>query len=149
MPPRGSLCGGRVNVILAGWRYGSRMSDSLDRLHEAVIAARDGDPSVSRTTRLLQAGPAKVAKKFGEEAVEVVIDAIDGNKENVIRESADLLYNLVVLWVELGINPKHVWAEMDRRERLFGIAEKRLKELDPKTRRKVASLAAHRLQKRR
>jgi phosphoribosyl-ATP pyrophosphohydrolase len=141
--------GGCVNVILVSWRYGSRMSDSLDRLYEAVIAARNADPVVSRTARLLQAGPTKVAKKLGEEAIEVVIDAIDGNKDNVVRESADLLYHLVVLWVELGINPKHVWAEMDRREQLFGIAEKRLKELDPKARRKVASLAAHRLQKRR
>jgi nitrous-oxide reductase len=74
---------------------------------------------------------------------------VNGNRDNVVRESADLLYNLVVLWVELGINPKHVWAEMNRREELFGIAEKRVKELDAKARRKVASLAAHRLQKQR
>jgi phosphoribosyl-ATP pyrophosphohydrolase len=125
------------------------MSDSLDRLHEAVIAARGADPATSRTARLLNAGQAKAAKKLGEEAFEVVIDAIQGNRENVVRESADLLYNLVVLWVTFGVDPKDVWAEMDRRERLFGIAEKRLKEIEPKARRKIASLAAHRIRKQR
>ena len=125
------------------------MSDSLTRLHEAVLAARGADPAGSRTARLLNAGSAKIAKKFGEEAVEVVIDAIHGNRENVVRESADLLYNLVVLWVAFGVDPKMVWAEMDRREQLFGIAEKRLKGLDSKARRKVASLAAHRIHKQR
>lgn len=129
------------------------MSDSLERLHEAVVAARGADPAMSRTARLLQAGPAKVAKKFGEEAVEVVVDAIRGNRENVVRESADLLYNLVVLWVAFGVNPKSVWAEMDRREKLFGIAEKRLKAVDDKGNdkgsRKIAVLAAHRERKRR
>jgi phosphoribosyl-ATP pyrophosphohydrolase len=124
------------------------MSDSLARLHAAVLTARNADPATSRTARLLAAGPAKVAKKLGEEAIEVVIDAIDGNHDNVVRESADLLYNLVVLWVAFGVNPKSVWSEMDRREQLFGIAEKRLKEVQqPKARRKVASLAAHRLRK--
>ena len=68
-----------------------------------------------------------MAKKLGEEAFEVVIDAMHGNREAVVRESADLLYNLVVLWVASGVDPKDVWKEMDRRERLFGIAEKLLK----------------------
>ncbi|MGZ3409628.1 MAG: phosphoribosyl-ATP diphosphatase [Xanthobacteraceae bacterium] len=125
------------------------MSDSLDRLHEAVLAARNADPATSRTARLLSAGPTKIAKKLGEEAIEVVIDAIDGNRDNVVRESADLLYNLTVLWVAFGVNPKSVWAEMDRREKLFGIAEKRLKEIEPKGGRKIAVLAAHRARKRR
>jgi phosphoribosyl-ATP pyrophosphohydrolase len=125
------------------------MSDSLNRLHEAVLAARNADPATSRTARLLAAGSAKIAKKLGEEAVEVVIDAIHGNRENVVRESADLLYNLTVLWVAFGVNPKNVWAEMDRREKQFGIAEKRLKEIETKGSRKIAVLAAHRARKRR
>jgi phosphoribosyl-ATP pyrophosphohydrolase len=103
------------------------MSDSLSRLHEAVIDAKGADPAVSRTARLLQAGRAKVAKKLGEEAVEVVIDALHGGREAVVAESADLLYNLVVLWVSAGIKPQDVWDEMARRERLFGIAEKMTK----------------------
>jgi len=100
------------------------MADSISRLHNAVLAARTADPAKSRTAKLLQAGRAKMAKKLAEEAVEVVIDALDDQPEAVVRESADLLYNLVVLWVHAGVTPDQVWAEMRRRERLFGIAEK-------------------------
>src|SRR5437762_11074649 len=100
------------------------MSDSLDHLHAAVLAARSADPAISRTAKLLRAGRSKMAKKLAEEAVEVVIDAMHGETEAVVKESADLMYNLVVLWVAAGIHPKDVWAEMDRRERMFGIAEK-------------------------
>ena len=100
------------------------MSDSLERLHAAVTAAKTADPAASRTAKLLRAGRGKMAKKLVEEAAEVVIDAIRGQNDAVVLESADLLYNLTVLWVAVGIEPKDVWAEMTRRERLFGIAEK-------------------------
>ncbi|MCW5689402.1 MAG: phosphoribosyl-ATP diphosphatase [Pseudolabrys sp.] len=105
------------------------MADSIARLHNAVLAARGGDPAKSRTAKLLQAGGAKMAKKVAEEAVEVVIDAMHGRPDAVVRESADLLYNLVVLWVHAGVSPDDVWDEMRRRERLFGIAEKLPKDL--------------------
>ena len=100
------------------------MSDSLDRLYQAVIAAKDLDPATSRTARLFQRGPAKMAKKLAEEAIEVVIDAVNGKTEAVVRESADLLYNLTVLWASAGVRPEDVWNEMQRREHLLGIAEK-------------------------
>jgi len=100
------------------------MSDSLDRLYAAVLAARDLDPAVSRTARLFQQGPAKMAKKLAEEAIEVAIDAVAGTPDAVVRESADLFYNLTVLWAASGVRPADVWAEMERRERLLGIAEK-------------------------
>src|SRR5215472_8874135 len=100
------------------------MADSVDRLYAAVLAARNADPASSRTARLLRAGRAKMAKKLAEEAVEVIIDAMHGSRDAVVRESADLLYNLVVLWVSSGVHPEEVWAEMHRRERLLGIAEK-------------------------
>jgi phosphoribosyl-ATP pyrophosphohydrolase len=100
------------------------MSDSLQRLYVAVIAARDLDPAISRTARLFQRGPAKMAKKLAEEAIEVVIDAVNRNPEAVVRESADLLYNLTVLWASAGVRPEDVWREMERREDLLGIAEK-------------------------
>src|SRR4051794_37729974 len=100
------------------------MSDSLERLYLAVLAARDLDPAVSRTARLFQRGPEKMAKKLAEEAIEVVIDAVNRNSAAVIRESADLLYNLTVLWAATGVRPDDVWLEMGRRERLLGIAEK-------------------------
>ena len=126
------------------------MGDSLDRLHEAVLAARHRDPATSRTARLLHAGRGKVAKKLGEEAVEVVIDAMAGDRQAVVRESADLLYNLVVLWAATGVRPDDVWNEMDRRERLLGIAEKLPKKLpEAAARRKVVLLEGRRTRKRR
>jgi len=100
------------------------MSDSLDRLYVAVLAAKTLDPPGSRTARLLHAGRTKMAKKLAEEAVEVLLDAIRDDRDAVIRESADLLYHLVVLWTACGVLPDDVWNEMDRRERLFGMAEK-------------------------
>src|SRR5215468_7693833 len=125
------------------------MSDSLDRLHQAVLAARGADPASSRTARLLRAGRAKMAKKLAEEAVEVIIDAMHGSREAVVRESADLLYNLVVLWVSAGVQPKDVWREMDRRERLLGIAEKLPKDAaETDARRKVVTLESRRVKRR-
>jgi phosphoribosyl-ATP pyrophosphohydrolase len=118
------------------------MSDSLDRLYQAVIAARDLDPEVSRTARLFQRGPAKMAKKLAEEAIEVVIDAVNGNPEAVVRESADLLYNLTVLWAAAGVRPDDVWREMERREDLLGIAEKL-----PKSAVKMSKVAAGRIRR--
>jgi len=100
------------------------MSDSLERLYQAVIAAKDLDPATSRTARLFQRGPSKMAKKLAEEAIEVVIDAVNGKADAVVRESADLLYNLTVLWASAGVKPEDVWREMERREDMLGIAEK-------------------------
>jgi phosphoribosyl-ATP pyrophosphohydrolase len=100
------------------------MGDSIERLYQAVLAAKHLDPATSRTARLFQRGPAKMAKKVAEEAIEVAIDSINGDADAVIRESADLLYNLAVLWAAAGVRPSDVWREMERREHLLGIAEK-------------------------
>ena len=100
------------------------MGDSLERLYQAVIAAKDLDPAISRTARLFQRGSSKMAKKLAEEAIEVVIDAVNGDTDAVVRESADLLYNLTVLWAAAGVRPEDVWREMERRELMLGIAEK-------------------------
>jgi phosphoribosyl-ATP pyrophosphohydrolase len=125
------------------------MADSIDRLYQAVVAAERADPTTSRTARLLRAGRGKMAKKLAEEAIEVVIDAMNGQTDAVVKESADLLYNLVVLWVAAGVHPKDVWAEMDRRERLMGIAEKLPKHtVDPGARRKIVALDRSRARKR-
>src|SRR4030088_1522492 len=82
------------------------MTDSVDRLYPAVLAARSSDPAPSRPARLLRSGRSKMAKKLAEEAIEVVIDAMHGHSDAVVRESADLIYNLVVLWVSAGVHPK-------------------------------------------
>ena len=126
------------------------MTDSLDRLYQQVLSAKDADPAVSRTARLLRSGRGKMAKKMAEEAVEVVIDAMNGDREAVMRESADLLYNLVVLWVASDLRPADVWNEMKRREDLMGIAEKLPKNQgETNSRRKVVLLDARRGRKRR
>jgi phosphoribosyl-ATP pyrophosphohydrolase len=126
------------------------MSDSLVRLYAAVEAARNADPAVSRTARLLQSGRSKMAKKLAEEAVEVVIDVMNGEREAVVRESADLLYNLVVLWVSAGVRLEDVWAEMERREQMMGIAEKLPKTEPPAmARRKIVPLEGRGMRKRR
>ena len=130
------------------------MADSVARLYDAVIAVRGTDPAKSRTARLLRSGRAKIAKKLGEEAVEVVIDAMHGQTDAVVRESADLLYNLVVLWAHAGVHPDDVWSEMQRREKMFGIAEKLPKDMVPHAPRrkvvtKVVPLETRRIPKRR
>ena len=119
------------------------MSDSLERLFAAVLTARDLDPADSRTARLYQRGRAKMAKKLAEEAIEVAIDAVRGDSAAVVRESADLLYNLTVLWAAMGLQPADIWREMERREHLLGIAEKM-----PKSPLKVAKAASARVARR-
>jgi phosphoribosyl-ATP pyrophosphohydrolase len=96
----------------------------LDRLFATVESRKGTDPAVSHSARLLSRGTAKVAQKLGEEAVEAVIEAARGNRDGVIAESADLLYHLMVVWVDAGIRPETVWAELERRQGVSGIAEK-------------------------
>jgi len=97
----------------------------LDRLWQVVEERRQaGDTMTSHSARLLARGTAKVAQKLGEEAVECVIEAATGNRAATVLESADLLYHLVVVWVDAGIRPEEVWGELARRQGISGIAEK-------------------------
>lgn len=96
----------------------------LDRLHAVVLSRREADPATSHSARLLSRGAAKVAQKFGEEAVECIIEAVAGNHDALVAESADVLYHLMVLWVSSDLAPAEVWAELARREGISGIAEK-------------------------
>jgi phosphoribosyl-ATP pyrophosphohydrolase len=109
----------------------------IDRLWDVVLDRRNADPAISHSARLLSRGTAKVAQKFGEEAVECIIEAVAGNQDALIAESADVLYHLLVLWVSAGLHPSEVWAELERREGVSGIAEKA-------ARRKLATVAATR-----
>jgi phosphoribosyl-ATP pyrophosphohydrolase len=96
----------------------------LDRLWSVVTSRRTANPAVSHSARLLSRGTAKVAQKFGEESVECLIEAVAGNRDGVVAESADVLYHLIVLWVACGIRPEEIWEELKRREGISGIAEK-------------------------
>lgn len=98
--------------------------DILDRLWNTVLDRRKADPAVSHSARLLSRGTAKVAQKFGEEAVECLIEAVAKKPSAVVSESADVLYHLIVLWVASGVEPAEVWAELHRREGMSGLAEK-------------------------
>ena len=99
-------------------------AEILDRLWAVVMSRRTADPRLSHSARLLDRGTAKVAQKFGEEAVECLIEAVAKNPEALVLESADVLYHLIVLWVACGVEPAEVWAELQRREGMSGIAEK-------------------------
>jgi len=111
-------------LALAPAPEGAAAAAVLDRLWSVVLSRRDADPAVSHSARLLSRGPAKVAQKFGEEAVECLIEAVAGNRAALIAESADVLYHLLVVWVASGVRPDEVWAELQRREGISGIAEK-------------------------
>lgn len=97
----------------------------LDRLWQ-TIAERQANPdtSLSWTSRLLAKGPDKCAQKVGEEGVEVCIEAAARRTEGVVKESADLLFHLLVLWASMGISPKEVLDELARREGTSGVEEK-------------------------
>ena len=95
----------------------------LERLFRIIEERRGADPETSHTARLFTKGRAKIARKVGEEAVETVVAALAETPERVAQESADLLYHLLVLWAETGVAPADVWAELERREGLSGIAE--------------------------
>jgi phosphoribosyl-ATP pyrophosphohydrolase len=104
---------------------GSSNAMILDRLWETVEQRRlAGDIATSHSARLMARGTAKVTQKFGEEAVECVIEATLGNRAATVLESADVLYHLMVIWVDAGIRPEEVWTELARRQGISGIAEK-------------------------
>ena len=102
----------------------SRFSDILARL-DAVIASRQGaDPASSYTARLLAGGPPLAAKKFGEEAIEAVIAAAQGDKDALAAESADVIYHWLVLLAAAGVSLDEVAAKLEAREGTSGLDEK-------------------------
>lgn len=102
----------------------------IAELETAIAGVRNNRKPGPRTARLISSGLPRMAKKVAEEATEVVIEAVRGRRTAVVKESVDLLYNLVVLWSELGIAASEIWAEMDRRQALLGMAEKLPKDDD-------------------
>eukprot|EP00190_Bangiopsis_sp_CCMP1999_P001499 CAMPEP_0198736220 /NCGR_PEP_ID=MMETSP1475-20131203/64289_1 /TAXON_ID= ORGANISM="Unidentified sp., Strain CCMP1999" /NCGR_SAMPLE_ID=MMETSP1475 /ASSEMBLY_ACC=CAM_ASM_001111 /LENGTH=336 /DNA_ID=CAMNT_0044499993 /DNA_START=161 /DNA_END=1171 /DNA_ORIENTATION=+ len=96
----------------------------LDALYETVKSRKGADASTSWTAKLFSKGRKKIAQKVGEEAVEAVIAGVNDDREELIKESADLLYHLNVLWADAGVAPGEVWGELRRREGTSGIAEK-------------------------
>ena len=96
----------------------------LDKLFATIAARKGNDPQTSYTAKLLAAGVEKCAQKFGEEATETVIAAIQKDKAELAKESADVLYHLAVLWAASGITPDDVYAVLKSREGQSGLEEK-------------------------
>ena len=88
----------------------------LDKLILTIASRVGGDPKLSHTAKLLKRGPARIAKKVGEEGVEVAIAAAQNDRAEVVAESADLMFHLLVLWQAMDIKPADVMAELERRE---------------------------------
>jgi phosphoribosyl-ATP pyrophosphohydrolase len=100
------------------------MQSPIERLYSAILSKGNDEARFPRTAKLLLSGRTHIAKKLAEEAVEVALDAVKGDRAAIVLESADLLYHLAALWVALGVWPAEVWEEMERRERMLGLAEK-------------------------
>lgn len=109
----------RSSDIAAGTRPDA---GEIQLLYEELERVSEG--THPRTARLLAAGRSKLAQKLLEEAGEVALEAVRRRPHAVVRESADLVYQLVVLWRGCGIAPDEVWGEMRRRADMLGIAEK-------------------------
>lgn len=120
----------RLNVVSIPPPMDAPDARVLDRLWGTVLSRKDASPSESHSARLLARGTAKIAQKFGEEAVECLIEAVGGHRTALIAESADVLYHLLVLWVDAGLRPEQIWAELARREGISGLAEKAARKPD-------------------
>jgi phosphoribosyl-ATP pyrophosphohydrolase len=101
----------------------------IDRLFEIIASRKGGDPEASYTARLFSRGRAKIAQKLGEEAVETVVAALAETPERLVSESADLLYHLLVLWADCGVNPTEVWVELNNRRGTSGLVEKKTRKI--------------------
>jgi phosphoribosyl-ATP pyrophosphohydrolase len=97
----------------------------LDRVYNVILTRRDANPDVSHVGWLFHKGTQKIAQKMGEEAIETVVATMSQKRKDIVGESADLMFHLLVLWADSGIRPKDVWAELARRESVHAIDEKR------------------------
>ena len=101
-----------------------RPMDTLSRLAATIAARRDADPATSWVAKLNARGVPVIARKLGEEAVEAIVAALAGSREELVGEAADVLFHLLVLLDAKGVPLAEVLAELERREGISGIAEK-------------------------
>ncbi len=98
--------------------------NTLEKLYDTIASRKGADPETSWTAKLFAKGPEKCAEKFGEEAVEAIIEAVKGDKARLTSEAADTLYHLLVMLAARDVTLADVFAELERREGTSGIAEK-------------------------
>jgi len=97
---------------------------ALHRLAATIAARASADPDSSWTAKLLAKGPEKCAEKFGEEAIDAVIEAVKGDQTRLTSEAADVIYHLLVMCAARGVTLAQIEAELDRRDGQSGLAEK-------------------------
>lgn len=103
----------------------SKESQIIEDLYDIIDSRKGGNPEKSYTSKLFQRGRAQICKKLGEEATEVIVASLAQKNADVVAESGDLLYHLLVLWADHGIDPKDIWKELARRTGTSGIDEKK------------------------
>ena len=103
----------------------------LLKLFDVIKERKTADPETSYTARLYAKGINKIAQKLGEEAVETTIAAVVEGNDRLVRESADLLYHLLVVWAAKGVAPNDVWEELERRFGTSGVAVKEARKKSP------------------
>ena len=97
---------------------------TLDDLYATILSRKSANPSSSWTAQLLAKGPEKCAEKFGEEAVEAIIEAVKDDRKGLTSEAADVLYHLLVMLAARDVPLSDVLDELARRQSTSGIAEK-------------------------
>ena len=97
---------------------------NLEKLFDDLLKKKNFNKEISYTSSLLEKKNL-LAKKIGEESIEVILEYLDNNKDKIIKESADLLYHLCVMWISADIKPSDVWNELQGRKGLSGFEEKK------------------------
>ena len=97
---------------------------NLEKLFNDLLEKKNIDKKYSYTSSLML-DKNLLAKKIGEESIEVILEYLNNNKDNTIKESADLLYHLIVMWISCNINPSDVWNELYKRKGISGFDEKK------------------------
>ncbi len=101
------------------------LADTLHRLSQTIAERRHASPEESYVAKLMEKGKKKIAQKIGEEGVEVALALMQEKKDNIVSESADLLFHLLVAWEHAGVTAEEVAAELAKREGKSGLTEKR------------------------
>ena len=97
---------------------------NLEQLFNDLLKKKTFSKEISYTSSLLE-NKNLLAKKVGEESIEVILEYLENNKDNIIKESADLLYHLSVMWISANVNPDDVWKELKKRKGRSGLDEKK------------------------
>ena len=98
--------------------------EGIDRLFSIISSRIKEGAENSYTAKLDSMGIPKITQKLGEETIETIVAALTKDRKEVVKESADLIYHLLVLWVHIGIRPEEIWKELSKRETLSGLEEK-------------------------